>query len=320
MSDVRLVATNPEDSSLVPVACTPAGLIKTEVGTIEEVPNDLLISGNLTVTGTVSGPDGEIVGQPGPEGPDGPEGPPGPNVLLPYGPEDSVLIVKNGAPVWSTDWQPPPPPEPPAHPCMLVDERNELGRNNEFGIYADSEQKITPPETWDAFARTTDAWATPSDSRTGVSAGRDGGAVNFVFKLNLTEGSFNHILTMRCVTSVSTTGEVPGSMDMSISLDTADGTLSGLSPINTSTKKDNHFFNGSFRLAADFSYLITRDSVGEVGFRLLGTRSAANNNNSKWNMDWGVCQSWKIEPASLYLLRRLSEVDPTLDIDPLRSN
>ena len=94
-------------------------------------------------------------------------------------------------------------------------------------------------------------------------------------------------------------------MYMNIGLDTADGTLSGLSPVTTSAQKKDHFFNGSFRLVADFTYLITRESVGEVGFRLQGTRAAANNDNSNWNMDWGVCQSWKIEPASLYLLRQL---------------
>lgn len=48
MADARLVATNPDDSSLVPVACTSAGLLKTE-------------------------PKGE-----GPQGPKGDPGPPGP--------------------------------------------------------------------------------------------------------------------------------------------------------------------------------------------------------------------------------------------------
>ena len=259
-------------------------------------------------------------------GPPGPPGSSGLDDLKPYGPDGSVLVIENGVPVWSDTWMPPEPPEPPAHPCMLVDERDATGQNNEFGIYNDSEVKVTPPESWDAFARTTNAWATPSNSRTGVSAGRDGGEVNFVYKLNLTEGVFNNILTMRCVTSVSTNGQVPGSMYMTIELDTADGTQTGLSPIYTTTSQKDYFFNGSFRLVADFSYLITRDAPGEVPFRLKGWRAAANNDNTNWNMDWGVCQSWKIQPASLYMLNKmndfkaaLSEVSSTTDIDLLRT-
>ena len=50
MADVRLTATNPEDSSVVPVACTAAGLLRVEP--------------------QVQGPQGE----PGPRGPAGPAG------------------------------------------------------------------------------------------------------------------------------------------------------------------------------------------------------------------------------------------------------
>lgn len=75
MIDVRLTATNPEDSTLVPVSCNARGELNTVAPKIEEIPNDLKIDGDLTVTGLINGSDG--VGQPGPPGPPGPEGPSG---------------------------------------------------------------------------------------------------------------------------------------------------------------------------------------------------------------------------------------------------
>lgn len=55
MTDARLVGTNPETSELVPVAVNAQGQLKTEIAKIEEIPNDLLVSGDLTVTGTING-------------------------------------------------------------------------------------------------------------------------------------------------------------------------------------------------------------------------------------------------------------------------
>ena len=45
MSDVRLTATNPEDSSVVPVACNVRGELLIEEPTIEVIDNDLDVSG-----------------------------------------------------------------------------------------------------------------------------------------------------------------------------------------------------------------------------------------------------------------------------------
>ena len=53
MSDVRLVATNPDDGTLVPVASNASGQLAVQSPTIEKVPNDLDVEGNLTVDGTV---------------------------------------------------------------------------------------------------------------------------------------------------------------------------------------------------------------------------------------------------------------------------
>ena len=81
MADARLVATNPADSSLVPVACTPEGLLKTEGGS--------------------EGPPGPK-GDPGPEGPPGPKGDPATNGLPDYSEanDGQILAIRDGVPVW----------------------------------------------------------------------------------------------------------------------------------------------------------------------------------------------------------------------------
>jgi len=49
MTDVRLTATNPEDSSVVPVACNSKGELLVTEPVIESIPNDVTISGRLTL-------------------------------------------------------------------------------------------------------------------------------------------------------------------------------------------------------------------------------------------------------------------------------
>ena len=58
MIDVRLTATNPEDSTLVPVPCNARGELLTVAPVIEAIPNDVEIQGDLTVTGLINGSEG----------------------------------------------------------------------------------------------------------------------------------------------------------------------------------------------------------------------------------------------------------------------
>ena len=99
MIDVRLTATNPEDSTLVPVPCNARGELLTVAPVIEAIPNDVEIQGDLTVTGLINGSIG--VGEPGPEGPAGPDGPPGIGVPQPIGTDGQYLRVVNGEPAWT---------------------------------------------------------------------------------------------------------------------------------------------------------------------------------------------------------------------------
>jgi len=50
MTDVRLTATNPEDSSVVPVACNSRGELLIEEVKVEAIENDLVVDGNLAVS------------------------------------------------------------------------------------------------------------------------------------------------------------------------------------------------------------------------------------------------------------------------------
>jgi hypothetical protein len=50
MTDVRLTATNPEDSSVVPVACNSRGELLVTEPVIEQIDNDVTINGGLKVT------------------------------------------------------------------------------------------------------------------------------------------------------------------------------------------------------------------------------------------------------------------------------
>lgn len=54
MTDARLVASNPENSSIVPVACNAAGQILVADVVIEQISNDVNIDGDLSVTGDAS--------------------------------------------------------------------------------------------------------------------------------------------------------------------------------------------------------------------------------------------------------------------------
>ena len=54
MSDVRLMATNPDDSSVVPVACNSRGELLVADPVIEEIPNDVDFDGDVSITGKLT--------------------------------------------------------------------------------------------------------------------------------------------------------------------------------------------------------------------------------------------------------------------------
>ena len=62
MTDVRLVATNPDDGLLVPVASNASGQLAVQSPKIEKVPNDLDVEGTVTATKFIGG-SGEFAGK-----------------------------------------------------------------------------------------------------------------------------------------------------------------------------------------------------------------------------------------------------------------
>jgi hypothetical protein len=150
MIDVRLTATNPEDSTLVPVPCNSRGELLTVAPKIEKIPNDVEIEGDLTVTGLINGSDGKgepgppgPPGEPGGEGPPGPKGDPGEGIPLPYGPDGAYLQIVDGSPAW-TDAPGPgpgPTPEPNISCTNLLDK---------YTLYTSTNDPIDPPdpEAW----------------------------------------------------------------------------------------------------------------------------------------------------------------------------
>ena len=145
MADARLVATNPADSSLVPVACTPEGLLKTEGGT--------------------EGPPGPK-GDPGPQGDAGPAGTPG--LPEPYGaPGTAVVIGDDNKPYWGQ----PSGVQPPKTGTAVI--RDGVPDDpTGFNIRNGNGDIVTPETSWDEYAQTLANWSDNpvTSTATGVSA------------------------------------------------------------------------------------------------------------------------------------------------------
>lgn len=125
MADVRLTATNPVDSSVVPVAANSRGELLVESPTVDSINNDVTINGDLTVTGTINGDTGggvELPPNPAPGQVLGWENgqlawvdQPGiPSDLqglpTPLGPDGTAVVMQNGVPVWQYVTPQAPPP------------------------------------------------------------------------------------------------------------------------------------------------------------------------------------------------------------------
>jgi hypothetical protein len=151
MIDVRLTATNPEDSTLVPVPCNVRGELLTVAPVIESIPNDVEIQGDLTVTGLINGSIG--VGEQGPEGPEGPAGPPGPPGadMLPPNPENGdVLGYINDEIAWVSGVI----PEPVVRP-LTWSNADSFKLVDDAGAEYSGVDKLDQAETYDYWNTTT---------------------------------------------------------------------------------------------------------------------------------------------------------------------
>lgn len=280
MSDVRLVGTSPEDGSLIPVAVTPAGLLKTAIGTIELIPNDVTIEGDLTITGTING---EEIGGDGGGGSGLPE---------PYGPEGSVLTIVNGEPVWQA---------PAYRACQqwaevtLVNNEPVDGEISAFR----GDPPPAPGALWDEYARSQPTWSTPDENAIAGLVKNRGPATMATFNLTADAGRIVVFrVAHRCNSTVTSTG-----FKVSASCDN-ENVVPVVNESNmTVTKGPNYHL-------AEYSFLTNRPAVGDVKFTFKFPGGIAVTYGAD---DGSFVQAWETEDTTTFLARRLKESDLSLE-------
>ena len=278
MTDVRLVATNPVDSTLVPVGCNSRGEILIVEPTIELISNDVEIDGNLTVTGTINGETpggGEVVGLP-----------------TPFGPEGSILTIVNGEPTWAA---------PAYRACQKWAEvtlvNNEPVPGEISGFRGDPPP--APGAIWDEYARSQPTWSTPDEN---AIAGLVDEGERFTYAtFNITADAGNVLVfrvAYRCTCSVTSTGfKVVASCDN-------ENVVPIVNEANMSVLKGPNYY------LAEFSFLTNRPAVGNVKFTFNFPGGIA----VTYGADEGVfVQSWQTEDTTTFLARKLKAADLSLE-------
>jgi len=276
MTDARLVGTNPETSELVPVAVNAQGQIKTEIAKIEEVPNDLLISGNLTVTGTITGESGGGGGSGLPE---------------PYGPEGSVLTILNGQPAWVL---------PPVESSILS-----LSFASPW-VYQDANgNTITTPDNWETLVQATGNWGDP------LGSALDGWAQNTLcasecreFNVDI-QNAFGMVLTIWIKSTLTPTHNFnPGPWSSTLT-----SSNQNIIPIQNTFEFAGSTPDGLGKVGpygGAYSFLINRDdAAGSMTFTDYGPPGSYFGNLTAM-----ACQvtKWTLETSSQYQLRRRNEI------------
>jgi hypothetical protein len=301
MSDVRLVGTNPQDSSLVPVAVNSAGLLKTEVGKIELIDNDLTITGDLIVGGTINGEESG--------------GGSGGGLPEPLGTEGQIIQVVEGEPAWVSN---------PSVPAMGVYDVTlitpEGGNTDRVGMYDGAGNAPAGLVNWDTYARDSAYWMEPSPPDMSMLRGTYAVTLNFQLNIQAESGKVLEIQTgayAYCTQGKNNDWNFTVTVDNDnvIPISNTVSFTTGNCPLYTRTQKRATF-------------LLNRPNIGvvDVTVQMVGDR-----------MSWGdggtaYCSGWQAIDASQYLIQRmlearnqastadlvnevLGEVSPTTDID-----
>lgn len=301
MSDVRLVGTNPEDSSLVPVAVNSAGLLKTEVGKIELIDNDLTISGNLIVGGTINGEESGGGG--------------GSGLPEPLGTEGQIIQVVEGEPAWVSN---PSVPAMGSYDVTIVQPPE--GNTDALGIYDANGNEPNLLVNWDLYQRMSSSWMSSSNNYKQAIVGKVYNSMSF--KLNI-QAESGKILQLRIGgRSYCTQGK---NNDWTIN------TVSdheNLVPVTPSTTWNTG--NCPVWQQADYtaSFLINRPNIGEVTFTVTmsGSQIGVGNGETLALTGWQAIDSGQYLIERMLELRNqastadlvdqlLPEVIPTTDID-----
>jgi len=316
MTDARLVATNPADSSLVPVSCNARGELSTQAPKIELIPNDVQIDGDLTVTGTINGEsggggqqgppgkDGED-GEPGGVGPQGPQGDPGEGLPLPYAPEGSVLQVVNGAPAWAVAFTP--EPEPVLPTVDLINTKDNYKCISKGGNQVE-------PDDYNLWAQSMESWNDLSYVGWWGTLSQDVPNMNGTLgtdKFSFT-GAYGLVLAIKYGISYFSAAQIVDAGSWDFQWDTPNMTLiSNTLPSNLCVGVDNYYRSG------EVSWLIGRE-FDEAGLQVSKNAPFAN------DIHWSIL-GWELVDPGTFALRRQMALEnkmkrltvATTDIDPL---
>lgn len=297
MTDARLVATNPETSELVPVAVNAQGQLKTEIGAIEEIPNDLTVDGNLSVSGSLIGSDGQpIAGVPGPQGPKGDKGDPGEpgEIDLPPDPEDGLLLGwENGGLAWID----PVPPEPGADFGPIYN----LNPKGLRKLIDDNGNNVTQSVTdYDTWIKSQGFFLTGGSGEKGI--GTSGGDNQDWFNMDVRNAT-GMVLSIRTSFRFATRSngsaatfqmDSDNSNIVKIGPGVTNFTISGHSPDGIVTRDGVH----------EFTFLINRPEILAAKFNITATL-----NNPAEEKQWEYITGWSVETASRWILRKGSRID-----------
>lgn len=306
MTDARLVATNPETSELVPVAVNAQGQLKTEPGRIELIDNDLTITGDLIVGGTINGEESGGGG--------------GSGLPEPLGDEGQIIQVVDGEPIWVSN---PSVPAMGSYAVTIIQPPE--GNTDALGIYDANGNEPNLLVSWDTYQRMSNSWM-------GISAENKQGIVSkgyntMSFKLNI-QAETGKILQLRISGySYCTEGK---NNDWTINT-TSDH--EHVVPVTPSTTWNTGNCPVWQYHAYTATFLINRPNIGEVTFNVTMS-------GSKIGRGYGetlALTGWEDIDAGQYLIQRmlemrkdvstadlvgqlLPEVVPATDIDCLRSS
>lgn len=277
MTDARLVGTNPETSELVPVAVNAQGQLKTEVAKIEEIPNDLLVSGNLTVTGTINGESGG-----GGDGGGGIELPPDPQ-------EGQALGWVNGELGWLDLYEP-----PTIYPAYLQDGARDNPGNNGF---RDAQGNlIDPKQGWDNAARELPNWDTLPNGYPymGVATQYGWGDLKLNFDL---KGALGKVLTIKTYMYAQKTKSSSQVIELYLDASTATQNLTALKTSESQqlTGRDP----GWYGIELTAQWLCNRDEYQSMDIDLNGRTI-----NSGTDQRYVVCHYWALEDSGKVALER----------------
>ena len=279
MTDVRLTATNPADSTVVPVACNNRGELLTVAPVIEVIPNDVEVQGNLTVTG-------DYIGLPDVD-----------SGLPAGGEEGQVLSIVDGVPTW-VFFEPPEPP-PPASSITLVDNygASTPGAKN-YGLYLDDGSLSPVDSNWDAWMRSFDCWDEPVSALRGLglekSASTNQAQLNLPFKLEHA-GPAGVVLEVRCSAWIS--GNTPPSGDLTFEISS---TNSNLIPITNKVQ----ITVTEYMPKAAFTFLVNRPDLGVCDFTATATAPAVGD---IYMARWACLQGYDLLDSATYIRRVLQQ-------------